>query len=327
VWQDAFMPRSERVVIECLRWAEALGAELSNYTAFVAGRPIATGPGWRLELLDRHSGTEYTVTAGRVINAAGPAVDEIAAALTIGRADPLLIPTQAWNLLLRREPVSRYSIAAKPPGAGRRTYFVHPFHGQMLAGTGHIGVVGSASELQGVNEHCIEAMLQDLNDALPGIALRRADVAHVLWGVLPGVRHGSEQLLMRPRMVDHGRRHGVPGVWSVLGVKFTEAPFVAEQVWTSILGARGGPLPARPQSVPVAGDRLAELDDSALGQLVQEVFEREWCTSDEDLLRRRTDAWMDDELSLRIARFLPNTRRAGGEPGAQSGKLSHKEES
>ena len=58
-----------RLVIDTLRSAEAAGATLLNYAAYLGGDPV-TG-GWRCAVRDNLSGESATVTAKAVVNAAG----------------------------------------------------------------------------------------------------------------------------------------------------------------------------------------------------------------------------------------------------------------
>jgi glycerol-3-phosphate dehydrogenase len=312
VWQDAFMPHSERIIVESLRWAEASGALLADHAELVAAERRAGDDVWRLAVKDTLTGRDLAVQAGTLISAAGSSIDTVAARITGGRASPVLVPTLAWNLLLARPPVSEHSLALKPPGPGRRTYFVHPFHGRLLAGTGHIGLRVPAERVAGVSDEDVAAMLADLNESLPGFALTPADVKHVLWGILPGVQAGSDELLMRPTIIDHGAEHGCARAWSVLGVKFTEAPFVAQRVWNAVLGDRPRRLPSRPEPrLATNAAALGALSDTLLQRAAQELLEHEWCGDLDDLIWRRTDLWMHPALGERVRRVIGDGRSAG----------------
>jgi glycerol-3-phosphate dehydrogenase len=141
----------------------------------------------------------------------------------------------------------------------------------------------------------IEETLADLNEALPGVELTREQVRHVFSGILPGVRRGSDTLLKRPRIIDHGKRDGAPGAWTVIGVKFTEAPFVAARVWEALVGRHPRALPPRPPAVAVPSivDARA-MSDRELTIALTHLARAEWQASAEDLLWRRTDLWMDE---------------------------------
>jgi glycerol-3-phosphate dehydrogenase len=311
LWQDAFMPRPHRVVAELLHWAESAGAVVRNRTEFLS----ATRNGddaWRLLLRDHHTGGTLEVTAKWMINAAAAATDEVIRRMTVAARAPVLVPTLGWGLLIDRPPVAECSVAVAPPGKGRRTYFVHPYHGRVLAGTGHAGIPAGAALPTGVTAAQVQETLADLNEAMPGIALKREQVQHVFWGVLPGVQPGSEALLMHPEIIDHGKEDGTPGAWTVLGVKFTEAPAVANQAWNKLLGgAKPQALPPRPAVtwVPTIEEARA-MPDPELAAALRLLSASEWDAGPEDLAWRRTDLWMDERQAHRAAMLATETRKS-----------------
>ena len=95
------------------------------------------------------------------------------------------------------------------------------------------------------------------------------------------------------------------GDWSILGVKFTEAPFVARHVWDRITGARSGALPARPpaRNVP-ALDEVRAMTDSQLRAVVRALAAEEWVVDEDDLVWRRTDLWMDPAQRRRAVALM-----------------------
>jgi len=304
VWQDAFMPRPHRVIAELLHWAESAGATIRNRMEFISAARRKDNT-WQVVLQDYRAGKRVEVNARLAVNAAAARTDEVIRRMTgAGRAS-VLVPTIGWGLLIDRAPLSECSVAVAPPGKGRRTYFVHSYNGRVLAGTGHAGVPPGAAIPSGVSELQVSETLADLNEALPGAELKRDQVRHVLWGVLPGVRAGSEALLMHPEIIDHGKRDGMPGAWTVLGVKFTEAPFVANRLWNSLLGRRAQALTPRPAAVAVpAPDQAREMTDEALRSSLQALSAAEWDADADDLVWRRTEFWMDEGLAARVSRLM-----------------------
>jgi glycerol-3-phosphate dehydrogenase len=305
LWQDAFMPRPHRVVAELLHWAESAGAVLRNRVEFMSAAADSEA-GWRISLRDRRGGSTEEVGARWIVNAGASAADEVIARMLGRMAGPVLVPTLAWGLLIDRPLVSECSVAVTPPGKGRRTYFVHPYHGRLLAGTGHAGIPADAPLPAGVSESQVEATLADLNEALPGAGLTAGQVRHVFWGVLPGVQAGSDALLMHPELVDHGKRDGAPGAWTVLGVKFTEAPLVARRLWSVLLGVKTETsLPPRPPPVCVPSiEEASRMSDGELEAALGELASTEWAPDGDDLLWRRTDLWMDETQARRVARLF-----------------------
>jgi glycerol-3-phosphate dehydrogenase len=303
LWQDAFMPRSHRLVVELLHWATSAGAVVRNRLEVLAGERRAEG--WRVSLRDHRDDAILGISTRRIINTAGTGVGEVIRRLN-GKGDrPRVVPTVAWGLLLDRPPLSACSVAVAPPGKGRRTYFVHPYHGKVLAGTGHAGMPADSPVPEALPESRVSETLADLNEALPGVRLEEEQVRHVFWGILPGIRPESEALLMRPEVVDHARRDGLAGVWSILGVKFTEAPFVARQVWDRITGSRSGALPARPpaRNVPTI-DQVRAMTDSQFRAVLRALAAEEWVVEEDDLVWRRTDLWMDPTQRRRAVALM-----------------------
>jgi glycerol-3-phosphate dehydrogenase len=303
LWQDAFMPAPHRVIAELLHWAESAGAVVRNRTEFLSAAR-GTGEAWRVSLQDQRAGATVEVSAKWIINAAAARTDEVIQRMTGAARAPVLVPTMAWGLLIDRPPVSECSVAVAPPGKGRRTYFVHPYHGRVLAGTGHTGIAAGAALPTGVSEAQVAETLAELNEAMPGADLTRDQVRHVFWGVLPGVQAGSDALLMHPEIIDHGKRDGVAGAWTVLGVKFTEAPFVANRVWGTLLGQQAQALPPRPPAVvvPTIAEARA-MSDEALAARLRALSVAEWDAGPEDLAWRRTDLWMDPVQCSRVQAF------------------------
>jgi glycerol-3-phosphate dehydrogenase len=189
---------------------------------------------------------------------------------------------------------------------------VHPYHGRVLAGTGHAGIPAGAARPTGVSEAQVQETLADLNEAMPGVELKREQVRHVFWGVLPGVQPGSEALLMHPEIIDHGKEDGTPGAWTVLGVKFTEAPVVANQAWNALLGSsKPQALPPRPAPtwVPTIEEARA-MPDQELAAALRQLSASEWDAGPEDLAWRRTDLWMDDRQAQRAGILASEARKS-----------------
>jgi glycerol-3-phosphate dehydrogenase len=301
LWQDAFMPLPHRVVAELLHWAESAGAVVRNRTEFLSATREAGGR-WHVTAKDVTGGDRLEVVTRWIINASGAATDEVVRRMTGMTSSSLLVPTMAWGLLIDRPPVSACSAAVAPPGKGRRTYFVHPYHGRVIAGTGHTGIPPAADLPAAISDAQLRETLSDLNAAMPGVDFTRDEVRHVFRGVLPGVEAGSEALMMHPKVVDHGADGGAPGAWTVLGVKFTEAPFVANRVWNALLRPEAQALPPRPPAVavPTLEEALA-MPDADLAARLKEISAMEWGASAEDLSWRRTDFWMNEQLAARVS--------------------------
>ncbi|HKY00717.1 MAG TPA: FAD-dependent oxidoreductase [Steroidobacteraceae bacterium] len=298
LWHEGFMPESSRLVIECLRWAVSAGVTALNYVELLAAQPEHRGC-VRLELSDRVSGAVLSVVAGAVVNAGGAHAEEVGRRLG-GRTKSLLVPTLAWNLFLDAELPDAACIVLTPPRRGAQTYFVQPFHGRVLAGTGHAPIHDPRRDIA-VAPALIDHMRRDLDAAWPRARLGTARVLRVLAGVLPGVRPGHSRLALRPRIV----RDSGPGdvaLVHVVGVKFTESPHVARRAIDQIapsVKARRTARPAAGQGWNLAGGR-----DPATRESLLDLATSESVVYLDDLIERRTNAWCAEPATAAITRLV-----------------------
>lgn len=306
VWFDVCMPDSQRVLMEALRWACGLGAVALNHVQAVELLQSA-GKVEGVRAVDREKGETLDVRAKIVVNAAGPWVRKLARQyhrLQGKDFSNLFRPSLAWNVLLNKAPLSSHGLAVSARKPGARTYFLVPWKGLMLAGTGHNVWDGNLSDPRPSAEQ-MEAFLTDLNAAVPGLDLGQKDVLRVLSGLLPASREGTCELEDKPVILDHGAMHGPHGLFSVSGVKFTTARQVAEKTLRRI--QRRGMLCAfnRLASCP-APPRVFTLPpvDAADGQwrdALRSLIAEEAVLHLDDLFLRRTNIWHQPARVLELA--------------------------
>lgn len=169
------------------------------------------------------NGTSYYSNV--VINATGPWCRSFAKKMDQD-IPQLFRPSLAFNLLFKRAALSSHAVAVTTP---RRTYFIRPLNNQLFAGTYHLPWSGSIEDPTPPEEH-IDLFIDDLNQAIPRLNLKREEIEAVRAGFLPVKREGSEVLATREMIIDHGRTGGPSGFYSVSGVKWTTARRVAERV-------------------------------------------------------------------------------------------------
>jgi glycerol-3-phosphate dehydrogenase len=121
-------------------------------------------------------------------------------------------------------------------------YFLYPALGRLLAGTVHVPWTRRDEPAQPTEEQ-VAQFVSELNESIPGLAVRLEHVVRVFAGLLPVTQEGSANLSARPVLRDHARDGGPDGVVSVSGVKFTTARLVAEKALT-MLDRRAGRLRA-----------------------------------------------------------------------------------
>ena len=306
LWHELVMISPARVIIELLHWACACGATALNYMQ-VTALDCRAGRVCGVQAVDQTNELEHRFRAPVVINCAGPACAELASRLDRPQRG-LFAPSLAFNLLLEVAPRSEQALAVQPPRPGAPVYFLMPLRGRLLAGTYHAPVEAPAgSAVPGRGQ--VEAMLADLNAAVPGLALRPEHVVRVCAGLVPARRVGTDEAATRACVLDHARRGGPRGLISVRGVKFTTARRVAEQALQKAW-RRCGRLPPhqrhteRPKRRPpvdlIHPRQLLAGPDLPLARALHELIAHEAVVCLDDLIRRRTDwpACEPDEAAL-----------------------------
>jgi glycerol-3-phosphate dehydrogenase len=244
LWHDGQALNSERLTFSFLLSAAEAGAAIFNYAEAVRLlREKSHVAGARI--LDRIGGGETEIRARVVLNAAGPWWESVRALGAESGSSPAAPPLQALaiNLISRRPPGSgavgirsRRSLDRDPVGGGGRYLFLAPWRGRTLIGTSYRPFTGAPGR-GGATEADLRDLLDDCNEACPGLKLAWDDIVSYHAGVLPlrdGRHNGSgTPLASEPRILDHGKEEGgkepLVGLISMIGVKYTTARRVAEK--------------------------------------------------------------------------------------------------
>jgi len=274
LWHDALMLNSQRMLIEIIRWSCALGAQALNYMPceelLTAGGRVA---GVRAQ--DQTDGRTHEYRAPVVINCAGPWCGELAARFDHD-ITALYRPSLAFNLLLEREPLSAAAVAA---------------------GTMHVPWTGPLTEPRPTAD-LIRRFLGDLNQAVPGLEARAAEIVRVFAGFMPTRPDSNHEPAHRPRFVAHGEHGGPAGLYTYSGIKWTTAQLEGERVMGRIFASRRRLEASSDNPWPVAHARCGrELlsnptvlleNGEAAAELVGTLAAEESVVHLDDLLLRRT---------------------------------------
>lgn len=230
LWYDAAMPEHQRLLLELLRWAGDLGATALNYVE-ADHLLLRNGRVRGVVAADRETGQNLEFRAPVVINAAGPGCRELAKKFDQDHPSLLRRRLLLFNILFRTQALSEYALALVPPSRPGHTYFVHNWQGRLLAGTGEVLLADDDREPL-PRPADIAGFIADLNDAVPDLSLGKNDIEWVYSGVLPASASGK--LAAREVILDHGKRQGPAGLFSVSGVKYTTSRRVAEKTMKKV---------------------------------------------------------------------------------------------
>jgi|YelNatPaOPRAMG01_1025707.scaffolds.fasta_scaffold00016_55 glycerol-3-phosphate dehydrogenase len=242
VWYDAQMYNSERLLLAFVESAVEQGAQVANYVE--AKRYLQRdGRVNGIEAVDRLTGTSFEIRARVTVNACGPWYNELLRRLGLeGREEPLAL-SLAINLVSVRQLTRdcaigfyshrQYRDQDSVISRGSRLLFVAPWRKVNLLGTAHLPYRESADSLA-VEPGLLADFLREIQEAIPGAEIDGRDIRFYHAGLLPmrPNRSASHEvtLIKRHRIVDHEKIHSLPGLISLIGVKYTTARAVAEEV-------------------------------------------------------------------------------------------------
>ena len=269
VWYDYQMQSTDRVTLSFLLSAIDAGGIAANYVQaqrFLQEHDRVTG----IMAQDRMTGASFPIRANVVVNAAGPWAATLLSGLPAaaqGAPPPRL--SRAMNVVFNKI-VNDYACAGYAQG---RALLIVPWRDVAMLGTSHDAHEGNADQLK-VTRWDLEAFLKDAREAFPHAAVSASDVRLVHRGLLPMVAgHGSRvRLGKESRVVDHSE-HGLRGLVSMFGVRYTTARHTAQQAVDAIFRVMGHatPPPCRTAETPLLGGSIVHMDNFLRAVLVREV--------------------------------------------------------
>ena len=307
VWYDYQMQSTDRVTLSFLLSAIDAGAAAANYvqvTRFLQEHNRVVG----VMAEDRMTKNTFAIHATVVVNAAGPWAAALLAGLPAaaqGAPPPKL--SRAMNVVTNRI-VNDHACGGVANG---RYLFMVPWRDVAMIGTSHDAHEGGADELK-VTRWDLEAFLKDAREAFPHASLSANDVRLVHRGLLPMVsgNGSSVRLVKESRVVDHGQ-HGLPGLVSMFGVRYTTARHTAAQAVDAVFRSMGHavPPPCRTAETPLHGGSIAHMDNFLKAVLLRDVNG----ITDGTLRRVATSYGTGYDSVLQIARDVPALARPLGQ--------------
>lgn len=225
-WFDAVVLEPQKLLLELLNWARANGAvayEHAEAVRLLHDDHRVQG----LEIRDTNTDELRHLRAPVVINATGHWAPGLAR-----RFGSQIAKTPryswAWNILCDAANESGYAAAVSARRANSQTFFMLPWKGRTLVGTGH-ALVPPGADTDAVPENLIREYIEQVSEAVPALNLTESAVVRVDHGIMPATASEELQLASRPLVVDHGNA-GVKGLYTVWGIKYTTARDVARRV-------------------------------------------------------------------------------------------------
>jgi len=233
IWYDYQTVHPDRLAWTVVLAASRQGARLANYvdaTSPLRREGRITG----MRVRDTITGEEADVQARTTVFAAGNGLRRLLGATGIDGAPPML---RAMNLLVDRP---ARDIAMVGRGASGRMLTAVPWRGRVLIGTHQSAGLIDREETRPPIE-AVEAFLSDVNETFPIFKLHPCDIKMLHHGLTPAEQRGGRTELMAEPRVDRHASAGLPGLVSLVGVKYTTARLAAERAVDAVATDLGKP--------------------------------------------------------------------------------------
>lgn len=247
VFEDGQMHHPARLVFALVQSAVAAGAVACNYleaTGFVFERDCVRG----VEAKDRLSGATFSIRADLVLNAAGPWAEYLLrdrARFPNWRRGPF---SRDAYFIVDRPPTSPYALAI--PGLSRdqdavlsranRHLFLAPWRDKTLVGVWH-RLFPQHPDLAHIEVAELQQWLDELNVVNPELKLRADEITFANCGLVPFGEHADARSLQfgkESRVIDHRLTHGIAGLVSLIGIRYTMARLDGERALELLLAQR-----------------------------------------------------------------------------------------
>lgn len=297
IWYDGQILDADRLLLECLMDATAQGAVVSNQVeaqGFLGGAHHVEG----VSAIDRETGTKIDIRARLTVNTCGPWTDSLLQRGLGLRRGSMTGLSKCMNLVTR--PVtgdhafgvrsSRASDALL--GRERRMFFFTPWRGKTVIGTSHLPYQGDPDDCRYTEKDILE-FLGEINAAWPQAQLTLNDVDYCYGGLTPAEDeqpgNGEVARARRGEVLDHRDSHGVDGLITAVGVKWTTSRLVAEKVVDQAAARLGRPdLRCQLHTAPLPDATHPVETDPPLAALCQRAVQEEMALHLGDLVFRRT---------------------------------------
>ncbi|MEQ1656031.1 MAG: glycerol-3-phosphate dehydrogenase/oxidase [Nitrospira sp.] len=271
VFHDGQMYSPARLALAFLQAAVERGAQAANYLE-ATGILHQAGHVLGVKARDVLTGAEMEICGRSVVNAAGPWAERL-----LSQQKELCLPHRAtfsrdaYFVVPHALPGSRALAVlggTKDPDAmlsrQARHLFLVPWRDYTLVGVWHV-VHTAAPDQFTVTEDDLQSFIREINQSYPPLGLSIDDVC--MWNAgltLFGENRPNAVDLSygkRSKIIDHKKEHGIDGLITLVGVRYTTARSEAEGVVDMLFDKMGKASPkCLTASTPVFGARFDTMD-------------------------------------------------------------------
>lgn len=239
VWYETLADNSERLVLEFIHLASRSGCIVGNYVRALKinnFNKVVEG----IDAEDTLSGEKFEIKSKIIINSTGPYLNNLLRNSDINQRNEIPF-CKAINIIVNKKLFSNYAVGLEGTREfrdhdslikkGRRFFFFVPWKNHTMIGTTYNNYDGDPSVLK-VDKKDLEEIIEEANLIYPSANLNMKDVTFYHAGILPrDAKQDSFSHEIQPAkkslIIDEATLSGLKGLYSVLSVKYTTAPFIA----------------------------------------------------------------------------------------------------
>jgi glycerol-3-phosphate dehydrogenase len=243
VWYDALVQDTERLTMAVLMNAADNGACIANYVK-ATQLSLENNKVIGVCAEDRYGEDKFEIRSQKVVNATGPWIENLLDTLpNYQKKESRLV--RGLNIVVKNCLFHDYAVglegskATSYTGADflmskKRFFFFVPWNGKTMIGTNYKLYHGHPDHFR-VERQDIEEFICEINQLYPPAGLEFKDVVFFHAGLLPLTEKSIEadfdlQPSKREALIDHEKRDGIKGLLSILSIKYTTAPIMAQKV-------------------------------------------------------------------------------------------------
>jgi len=245
VFEDGQMYNPARLVLAMVRSAVEAGGVACNYveaTDFILEGDRVRG----VAAVDRMTGGNFAIKADLVLNAAGPWAEYLLRdRARFGAWERGPFSRDAY-FIIDRAPTSQFALAVSGLskdqdavlGRATRHLFLVPWRDKTLVGVWHKLFPEHPARAR-IEPEELQQWLDELNAVNPELKLSFDEITFGNCGLVPFGEHADAQSMQfgkESRFIDHRKTHGVHGLVTLIGIRYTMARADGEQALAMLLG-------------------------------------------------------------------------------------------
>lgn len=235
VWYDTIALDTERLLLEYVLESIEHGAVAANYCKAIHLERGDAGE-YCLTVKDQLTGETCEVHTKGVVNAAGPWFERMTQ--SISQRPPKQKWALALNIVTKKQLFQNSAVALegiteyKDKDAllkrGKRLYFFVPWREHTMIGTEY-QLCAQSPEAVKIRRPLLEKMVDGVNSIYPEARLAYEDISFYHAGLMPAQDDSTEESIQLEKNSSyrHHADHGYENIVSILGVKYTTAPYIA----------------------------------------------------------------------------------------------------